>query len=269
MDLTTYLEKIREYPPLLRQEEAKVIADAKAGDSKALDLLIKSNLRFVVSVAKKYQNQGLLLDDLIAEGNLGLLKAFEKFDNTKDFKFITYAVWWIRQTILHALNEHSKLIRLPVNKINSLHKVGKIKEVVEQKLGREYTYNEIFDENPDLEDAQLYNYILIDIDEPQTEDDHDLSEVLTDLQYSINEALDSNQIYLKTAIDKLTDREKQIIKMYYGLGEYTRQYTLTEIGEALNLTRERIRQIKLIALDKFNKKKIRNLLLNYEYTNEL
>ncbi len=270
MDLQSYLDEIRGYPPLTRKEEEDAFALAKAGDRAAYEKIMRSNLRFVVSIAKKYQNQGMLLEDLIAEGNHGLIKAYDKFEISKNCKFITYAVWWIRQTIMHSLNENSKLIRLPVNKINGIHKASKLKESLEQQYLREVSTEEvIYLHSPELQEANFYNYSMIEIDYPQTEDDHDLNEVLPSLSYGIDEELDSKDIYMKSLLNKLPEREKQIIKMYYGLGEYTRTYTLTEIGEALDLTRERIRQVKLIALDKFNKNKIKEALTHYANNNEL
>jgi len=263
MDITTYFEEIRKYPPLTRNEEKEVMRAAKAGNARKLDLLMKSNLRFVVSVAKKYQKQGLPLEDLIAEGNFGLFKAFEKFDINSNYKFITYAVWWIKQSILSAIYDHSRIVRLPVNKITSITKANKIKAELEQSTGEELSMSHIINNtNPELYDDYLHSYNTVYLEDPLNDDEHDLNEIIYDLESPPeppkNELLDD----LEIALMDFPDREREILLMYFGLG-CDRTFTLQEIGDIQGLTRERIRQLKIIAIEKLKQPNIKKLLITY------
>lgn len=257
-----YLIEIRKFPPLTREEEKQTIINAKNGDKQAYELLIKSNLRFVVSTAKKYQGQGVDLEDLISEGNLGLVKAYEKFDISRNYKFITYAVWWIRQSIINLIHEHSRAIRIPVNKITNITKGSRIKDIREQFHGREVSLSEILDEFPEIAEDLRYNFLMLDLDEPQTDDENDLNSVIEDVSYELELEIEKLNIELKTFFKKLTPREREVICMYYGIG-HERAYTLQDIGEVLDLTRERIRQIKLIVLDKFKKNEVAEILKDF------
>ena len=252
-----YLNDIRNCSPLEKEEERELIIKAKAGNTLAYNKVIKSNLRFVIDTAKKYQGQGIDLEDLVAEGNIGLIKAFDRFDISKGFRFITYAVWWIRQSILTALHEHAKLIRLPLNKISSVTKINKIQETLRDALRREPTQRELEDElgeNKKLLNDLQFNYTILDLDNPYTEDGKDLNNVI-----SIAEELNPEDYEkefrkeLEDILTKFTEREKIIIKMYYGIG-YKDNYTLQEIGEEFGITRERVRQIKEKVLQNLRKK---------------
>ncbi len=261
--LNSYLKEIRNFNLLTKKEETELFLKAKAGDKKAYEQIITSNLRFVISVAKKYQIPGVELDDLIAEGNMGLLKAYEKFDVNKKLKFITYAVWWIKQSIINYINDYSKLIRLPMNKVINLNKINKIKDSLEQKKSREVSYEELVDivDNPDILNDLKHNCSIISLEKPQTDNQKDLNEILPDPVYHISNDL----VYLKEEIEDIlkefSPKERKILKMYYGIG-YERSYTLKEIGEEFKLTRERIRQIKQKAIEKLRNKKHSNRLKN-------
>ncbi len=260
--LDTYLIEIRKFPPLTREEEKQTIINAKNGSRQAYELIIKSNLRFVVSTAKKYQGQGVDLEDLISEGNLGLVKAYDKFDITRNYKFITYAVWWIRQSIINLIHEHSRAIRIPVNKITNITKGSKLKDMREQHYGREVSIMEILEDYPEILEDIKYNFLMLDLDEPQTDDDNDLNSVIEGSSYEIELEIEKLHIELKSFFKELTPREREVICMYYGIG-HERSYTLQDIGEVLDLTRERIRQIKLIVLDKFKRNEIAEILKDY------
>lgn len=239
---------------------------AKKGNKAAYDKVLNCNLRFVFQVAKSYQGKGLPLEDLIAEGNLGLVKAFDKFDLDRDVKFISYAVWWIKQSILSALYKHSNLIRLPLNKLVSVSKVNKVKKELEQDLGRDPTTQEIKDalDDPSLADDMQHLHSMIRLDVPRTETgDADLHEVLKRDQFVDPEELSQKfQRDLDEIIKVFPPREQKIIRMYYGIG-FMRSYTLREIGDDLDLTRERIRQIKEHVLSKIRKKSDGEKLLDY------
>lgn len=258
MSITNYLKEIKHFPILSKIEEHDVIVKAKNGDKVAYDLLITSNLKFVVSIAKQYQNFGLELEDLIAEGNLGLIKAFERFDITKKFKFITYAVWWIRQSIMAAIHENSRLIRLPVNIINDISKLNKLKDDFEQKQADTLSYSEFacMIENDDLVDNIQYQYNIVDIDAPVTENDKTLKEVIIDFNIEEKEYEELRNENLLELISNLPEEEQLLLKLYYGIG-YLRPHNLEEIGDMMNLTRERIRQKKEKIL-----KKIRTMKKN-------
>jgi RNA polymerase primary sigma factor len=259
--LTIYLSQIARYKPLSTKEEAELAAKIRKGDVNALDKLVRSNLRFVVSVARNYQNQGLPLNDLINEGNLGLISAAKRFDEKKNFKFISYAVWWIRQAILQCLANNSRLVRLPLNRVAMVYKLGKTSADLEQKLNRLPNNREIAKEigvsennvtrsmkaglNHTSLDTPLNNY------ESGTYYDviHNKSVEKTDF-YALRK-LYSWEIY--NLLQGLSKREKTVIRLYFGIGEET-NYTLEEIGSRFNLTRERIRQIKDVALSKLKRR---------------
>lgn len=260
--LDKYLKLIRKYIPYTKEEEKIIIQKAKDGDREAYEQLMCANLRFVVSVAKKYQNQGLELEDLIQEGNEGLMKAFHKFDLSKNFKFITYAVWWIRQSILNAIHDYAKLIKLPMNKISSISKSLKQREELEQTGYRELTYEELSQIlDPDTFEDLKYIYETVRLDQSYTEDAKTLVEILSDDSeiYKGSELLNDE---LQEILNNFPVREREIILMYYGIG-YDRGYTLKEIGDKFNLTRERIRQIKQKTLQKLMSDKYKNKLRDY------
>lgn len=250
-----YLEEIGGYSPLPPEEEIELTRRIRQGDSEALDKLVKANLRFVISVAKEYQGQGLPLQDLISEGNLGLIKAAQRFDETRGFKFISYAVWWIRQSILQALAEQSRVVRLPLNRVGAINKVGRALEQLEKAYGREPSMQEVADSMEmtayEVADVLKTSARHLSLDEPfKEEDGNNLLDVLESDRYSPPD--DSlMQESLKEEIDKvlvtLKPREAEIIRLYFGL-EGDRPLTLEEIGEHFKLTRERVRQIKEKAL---------------------
>ncbi len=249
--LDKYLQEIGEVPLLTPEEEIELARRIKKGDQEALEKLTKANLRFVVSVAKQYQNQGLSLGDLINEGNLGLIKAAKRFDETRGFKFISYAVWWIRQSILQALAEQSRVVRLPLNRVGALNKIGKVYSALEQEFEREPSPQEIA-EQLNMNDSEVSDTLKISgrhlsMDAPfNNSDDNSLLDVLQNDhapkpdENLINESL---RIEIERALATLTKREAEVVKLYFGIGQ-EHPLTLEEIGERFNLTRERVRQIK-------------------------
>jgi RNA polymerase primary sigma factor len=250
-----YLEEIGGFSPLPPEEEIDLTRRIRQGNSDALDKLVKANLRFVISVAKEYQGQGLPLQDLISEGNLGLIKAAQRFDETRGFKFISYAVWWIRQSILQALAEQSRVVRLPLNRVGAINKVGRVLEKLEKRYGREPSMTEVADsmEMTDYEVADVLKTSArhLSLDEPfKEEEGNNLLDVLESDRYAPPDDT-LMQESLKDEIDKvlvtLKPREAEIIRLYFGL-EGDRPLTLEEIGEHFQLTRERVRQIKEKAL---------------------
>lgn len=249
--LDRYLQEIGEVELLTADEEVDLARLIKQGSQEALEKLTKANLRFVVSVAKQYQNQGLSLGDLINEGNLGLIKAAKRFDETKGFKFISYAVWWIRQAILQALAEQSRIVRLPLNRVGALHKIGKTSSGLEQEFGREPSANEIADElemSPfEVMDTLKISSRHLSLDAPFNDgEDNRLLDVLEDkFQPSPDEKLicDSLKSEILKALNTLTEREAEVISLYFGINR-EHSLTLEEIGEKFKLTRERVRQIK-------------------------
>lgn len=249
--LDLYLREIGETPLITADEEVRLARKIKQGDKKALEKLTKANLRFVVSVAKQYQNQGLSLADLINEGNIGLIKAAKRFDETRGFKFISYAVWWIRQAILQALAEQSRIVRLPLNRVGTLHKIGKASSRLEQGLGRIPSPNEIAKEleltENEVADTLKISNSHLSLDAPfSVSEDNSLIDVLEDeFQPSPDEALlsDSLRLEIEKALDTLTPREAEVINLYFGLHQ-EKALTLEEIGARFSLTRERVRQIK-------------------------
>ncbi len=249
--LDKYLQEIGEVSLLTPKDEVTLAQQIKKGSQIALEKLTKANLRFVVSVAKQYQNQGLSLGDLINEGNLGLIKAAKRFDETKGFKFISYAVWWIRQAILQALAEQSRIVRLPLNRVGALHKIGKTSSGLEQEFGREPSANEIADElemSPyEVMDTLKISSRHLSLDAPFNDgEDNRLLDVLEDkFQPSPDMLLlkDSLKREIEKALSTLTDREAEVISLYFGINR-DHSLTLEEIGLKFKLTRERVRQIK-------------------------
>jgi RNA polymerase primary sigma factor len=249
--LDLYLREIGETPLIKAAEEVELAKKIKNGDQSALEKLTKANLRFVVSVAKQYQNQGLSLADLINEGNIGLIKAAKRFDETRGFKFISYAVWWIRQAILQALAEQSRIVRLPLNRVGTLHKIGKISSSLEQEFGREPSPAEIAKElelsTLEVSDTLKISNTHLSLDAPfSTSEDNSLMDVLEDeLQPAPDEALldESLRLEIARALRTLSGREAQVISLYFGLTQ-EKPLTLEEIGARFGLTRERVRQIK-------------------------
>ncbi len=246
-----YLQEIGKVDLLTPEEEIQLAIKVRDNDQKSLEKLIKANLRFVVSVAKQYQNQGLSLGDLINEGNLGLIKAAKRFDPTRGFKFISYAVWWIRQSILQALAEQSRIVRLPLNRVGALNKIGKKFSELEQEFEREPSPSEIAEQL----DMSLYEVDKtlqisgrhLSVDQPfvQGEDNKLLDVMADDNQLPPDYILmkESLRTEVEHALKSLTDREAEVIRLYFGI-EREHPLTLEEIGEKFNLTRERVRQIK-------------------------
>ena len=249
--LDKYLQEIGKVDLLTPQEEIDLARRIKKGDQKALEKLTKANLRFVVSVAKQYQNQGLSLGDLINEGNLGLIKAAKRFDETRGFKFISYAVWWIRQSILQALAEQSRIVRLPLNRVGALNKIGKAFSTLEQEFEREPSASELAEELDmslfEVSDTLKISGRHLSMDAPfaQGEDNRLLDVIQDQRQPSPDHQLmqESLKVEVRRAVNTLSERETQIIRLYFGLDQ-EHSLTLEEIGEKFNLTRERIRQIK-------------------------
>ena len=255
--LDQYLRDISAYPLITREEEVALAQSIRAGDQEALDKLVRSNLRFVVSVAKKYQNQGVSLSDLINEGNLGLIRAAHKFDETKGIKFISYAVWWIRQAILQALAEQSRIVRVPLNRAGTLHRIGKRANMLLQELGREATHAEIAD-GMDITEEEVAKTMSISqahlsLDAPLTPgEDNKLLDYLPDNlnptpdEQTFEKALTES---IEEALGSLKEREAKILRLYFGL-EGEEPMTLEQIGALLGITRERVRQIKEKALSR-------------------
>jgi RNA polymerase primary sigma factor len=249
--LSRYLEEIGNYEPLLPAMEVELAIKIHKNDERALEELVKANLRFVVSVAKDYQGQGLPLTDLINEGNLGLIKAAGRFDETRGFKFISYAVWWIRQSILQALAEHSRIVRLPLNRVGTISKITKTAEKLEAEIERSPNEEEIgrqLEMTPDeVIDAMRISRRHHSLNAPFRDGDkNSLIDVIKDEnQSSPDEPLmnDSLKDEIRQSLDTLKERERLVIKMYFGI-ERDYALTLNEIGEEFNLTRERVRQIK-------------------------
>ncbi len=253
--LDQYLREISKYPLLQREDEVSIAKEIHTGCEEALDKLVRSNLRFVVSVAKKYQNQGVSLSDLINEGNLGLIRAAHKFDETKGIKFISYAVWWIRQAILQALAEQSRIVRVPLNRAGTLHRIGKRSAALQQELGRDPTIDEIA-EGMDIPREEVAKTLAISqthlsLDAPLTPgEDNKLLDYLPDDQspgpddQTFERALSGSIVEV---LSTLKEREAKILRLYFGL-EGQEAMTLEEIGGLLGITRERVRQIKEKAL---------------------
>lgn len=269
--LEKYLQEIGKVGLITPEEEVNLAVRIKQGDQRALEKLTKANLRFVVSVAKQYQNQGLSLSDLINEGNLGLIKAAQRFDETRGFKFISYAVWWIRQSILQALAEQSRIVRLPLNKVGLSNKINKAYSQLEQEFEREPSPDElatILEINPDEVEATLgvaARHVSMDAPFIDGEDNSLLDVLENPNAVSADEELehhDSLRREIERSLSTLTDRQKDVIMLYFGIGvEHT--MSLEDIGEKFCLTRERVRQIKDKAITKLRTTSRSKLLRNY------
>ncbi len=267
--LDKYLQEIGREELISVEEEVELAQRIRKGDQEALEKLTRANLRFVVSVAKQYQNQGLSLPDLINEGNLGLIKAAEKFDETRGFKFISYAVWWIRQSILQALAEQSRIVRLPLNQVGSLNKINKALQKFEQDNERLPSPDELADilEIPrdKIADTLRVSGRHVSVDAPFVDgEDNNLLDVLVNNDSPnadrglVNESLNKE---IERALSTLTERERDIVKDFFGIG--TQEMTLEEIGEKFGLTRERVRQIKEKAIRRLRHSNRSKLLKSY------
>lgn len=253
--LDQYLREISRYPLITREEEAVLAVRIRNGDHGGMEKLVRSNLRFVVSVAKKYQNQGVALSDLINEGNLGLIRAAHKFDETKGIKFISYAVWWVRQAILQALAEQSRIVRVPLNRAGALHRIGRRSSALLQELGRQPTVDEIA-EGMDISREEVAKTMSISLahlslDAPLSPgEDNRLMDYLPDTQTpgpddnTFEKALCES---IHKVLTELKEREARILRLYFGLDDQEAM-TLEEIGGLMGITRERVRQIKEKAL---------------------
>lgn len=268
--LDTYLQEIGKVDLITAEEEVALAQRIKAGDHLALEELTKANLRFVVSVSKQYQNQGLTLSDLINEGNLGLIKAAGRFDETRGFKFISYAVWWIRQSILQALAEQSRIVRLPLNKVGSIHKINKMYTYLEQFNERPPSAEEIAKELDmtiaDVKESLKNSRRHISMDAPLINgEDSNLYDVLRSGESpNPDHALlhESLRTEIERALDTLTPREAAVVKLYFGLLN-KRPLTLEEIGKNFDLTRERVRQIKEKAIRRLKHTSRNKILMTY------
>ena len=266
--LDKYLADIAKEPMISPDEEVELAQKIKMGDQIALDRLVRANLRFVVSVAKQYQNQGLSLADLINEGNVGLIKAAQRFDETKGFKFISYAVWWIRQAILQAVAEQSRMVRLPLNQVGFLSRVKKTASYLEQLYQRKPTIKEIADEldmpEDKIETIMKISSKEVSMDAPVSTDD-DLTFIDTLVPEDNYEAdreivSETESEEIRRSLSVLNDRERQVLTLYFGLDSKNHSYTLEEIGYMMDMTRERVRQVKDKALKKLRNRSKKSLL---------
>ena len=270
--LDKYLQEIARQEMISPQDEVELARLIKEGDEAALDRLIQANLRFVVSVSKQYQNQGLTLPDLINEGNLGLIKAARRFDETRGFKFISYAVWWIRQSILQALAEQSRIVRLPLNKIGSINRINKVYTELEQELKREPMPEEIAEllDIPveEIKDAMKNNNRHLSMDAPLKSDEESSTSMIDLMESDFMPRPDSELMKeslskeIDRALSALNKREADVIRLYYGLNGI-HPFTLEEIGAKFGLTRERVRQIKEKAIRKLKQNMRKKLLQEY------
>ena len=268
--LSKYLQEISKYEPLSPDKEVDLAIRVKKGERQALKELTEANLRFVVSVAKDYQGQGLPLTDLINEGNLGLIKAAERFDESRGFKFISYAVWWIRQSVLQALAEHSRIVRLPLNRVGTISKINKASAKLEQEFERSPRADELAHQLDmkitEINDAQRIARRHHSLDTPFSDDEkNSLLDVINDTNIDDPDKelhMSSLEKEVRNSLDSLKDREKDVIKMYFGID---REYALTlnEIGEEFGLTRERVRQIKEKAIRRLRHKSRSKKLRSY------
>lgn len=268
--LDKYLQEIGKVELITADEEVELAQRIRQGDRAALEKLTKANLRFVVSVSKQYQNQGLSLPDLINEGNLGLIKAAQRFDETRGFKFISYAVWWIRQSILQALAEQSRIVRLPLNKIGSINKINKTYAKLEQEFEREPNAEEIA-EVLDLTEAEVKESMKnagrhVSMDAPLVQDeDNNMYDVLKSDEVVTPETellYESLRKEIDRAISTLTQREQDVVRLYFGLNG-SHPMTLEEIGEKFDLTRERVRQVKEKAIRRLKHTSRSKILKSY------
>ncbi len=269
--LEKYLQEIGKVELISPEEEVKLATRIKEGDQQALDRLTKANLRFVVSVAKQYQNQGLSLPDLINEGNLGLIKAAQRFDETRGFKFISYAVWWIRQSILQSLAEQSRIVRLPLNKVGLTNRIQKAYSLLEQQFEREPSAEELAELlEMDIEEVKAtigINARHVSMDSPMSEgEENTLLDVLENHNADKTDGELDHKESLKTEIDRslktLTERQKEVICFFFGIG-VDHPMSLEDIGERFSLTRERVRQIKDKAITKLKASNRCKLLRTY------
>jgi len=268
--LDKYLQDIGKEELITTDEEVQLAQRIRAGDQQALEKLCKANLRFVVSVAKQYQNQGLSLPDLINEGNLGLIKAARRFDETRGFKFISYAVWWIRQSILQALAEQSRIVRLPLNQVGSLSKMNKVSSRLEQRFERPPSADEIATEieisQHKVEETLRISTRIISMDAPLDQDDdlRFLDVFVSEDAPGADEDLirESLAREVQRSLSTLAEKEREIINLFYGIG-VPHNYTLEEIGDMFDLTRERVRQIKEKALRRLKHSSRSKLLKAY------
>ena len=268
--LDKYFQEISKIGLITADEEVELALKIKSGDERALDNLVKANLRFVVSVAKQYQNQGLKLSDLINEGNLGLVKAATRFDETRGFKFISYAVWWIRQAIMSALAEQSRIVRLPLNKIGSISKINKIYSKLEQQTERIPTYVEIANElDTTVNDVALSmknsgRHLSMDAPFREGEESNLYSVLGSDESPRPDRNLMKQSLNLEitNALDTLSYKEASVIKMFFGIGQKS-PCSLTEIGETFDITRERARQVKQRAIRRLQQKSSTEILRTY------
>ncbi len=269
--LDKYLQDIGKEELITAEEEVELARKIRAGDQRALEKLTRANLRFVVSVAKQYQNQGLTLPDLINEGNLGLIKAAQKFDETRGFKFISYAVWWIRQSILQALAEQARIVRLPLNQVGSLNKINKAYSRLEQEFERQPSAEELAEalEVPEdkIKESLSVSGRHVSMDAPLStaEDGGTLMDVMAnpDSPKADHELMsESLQREIERSLSTLTDKEREIIRLFFGIG-MNHGLTLEEIGAKFNLTRERVRQIKEKAIRRLRHTSRNKLLKAY------
>ena len=268
--LDKYLQEIGKVDLITADEEVELAQRIKAGDQIALEKLTKANLRFVVSVAKQYQNQGLTLPDLINEGNLGLIKAAQRFDETRGFKFISYAVWWIRQSILQAIAEQSRIVRLPLNQVGSLNKINKIYAQLEQELERPPVADELAAalEIPEdkVKDTMSVSGRHVSVDAPLKEDeDFSLLDLISNNESPSADGdlmRESLQKEIERSLETLTERERDVIRLFFGIG-MNHGLTLEEIGDKFDLTRERVRQIKEKAIRRLRQNSRSRLLKMY------
>ena len=267
--LEKYLQEISKETMISAEEEVELAQRIKKGDTKALERLTKANLRFVVSVAKQYQNQGLSLPDLINEGNLGLLKAAERFDETRGFKFISYAVWWIRQSILQAISEQSRIVRLPLNQVGSVNKINREINRFEQLYERRPSVDEIAEKvdlpQEKIDEAMAINGHQISVDAPFIEgEDNSLLDVManSDAPLADNQLVEESlKSEIQNALSALNERERNVLEASYGINQP--ELTLEEIGTKFGLTRERVRQIKEKAIRKLRNSKANKFLKTY------
>ncbi len=267
--LDKYLQEIGHEELISVEEEVELAQRIKKGDRKALEKLTRANLRFVVSVAKQYQNQGLSLPDLINEGNVGLIKAAEKFDETRGFKFISYAVWWIRQSILQAIAEQSRIVRLPLNQVGSVNKINRVLNKFEQEHERRPSIDEIADNvdipHDKIEEAMKVNSRHVSVDAPFAEgEDNSLLDVLPNNDSPMADrklVLESLREEINRALQTLNERERNIIEAFFGINQ--QEMTLEEIGDKYGLTRERVRQIKEKAIRRLRHNTKNKLLKSY------
>ena len=267
--LEKYLQEIGKEELLSTDEEVELAQRIRKGDRKALDRLTKANLRFVVSVAKQYQNQGLSLPDLINEGNLGLIKAAEKFDETRGFKFISYAVWWIRQSILQAIAEQSRIVRVPLNQVGSVNKINRMLNKFEQENERRPSSVEISEQTDipqeKVDEAIMVNSRHVSVDAPFVDgEDNSLLDVLVNDDAPMADrqlVMESLRSEIATVLKTLNERERNVITAFYGIGQP--EMTLDEIGNKFGLTRERVRQIKEKAIRRLRNSTNNKLLKSY------